>query len=223
MYVKKEITVDPRNQYYDSRENCNALIETASNTLLLGNDYTKIPETVSTLAGSCFEDCTFTEFEVPNNITYCEDIFTNCKNLKTVIWNSTYTDMNPSYNDCFRSIRKQLEHLVINVSEIPRYLLVDMPNLQTVTLGSECVEQFYFDHDRHPFYSPQHYVVDVNNPVYDSRNNCDAIIYKEGNLLVLGCANTVIPDTVTAVAGGAFRNVSFDNTFVIPSHVELWN
>lgn len=223
LHVKKEITVDPRNQYYDSRDNCNALIATSTNTLLLGNDYTKIPETVSTLAGSCFEGCTFNEFEVPNNITYCEDIFTNCKNLKTVIWNSPYTGMNPSYTDCFSSIRKQLEYLVINSPVLPTYALVNMPNLQTVTFGSQCVQPFQVDHARHPFYSPQHYVVDVNNPAYDSRNNCDAIIYKEGNLLVLGCANTVIPDTVTAIVGGAFRNIDFDNTFVIPSHVELWN
>jgi hypothetical protein len=43
--------------------------------------------------------------------------------------------MNPSYSDCFRGVRSQIENFVINVSGIPRYLLVDMPNLQTITIG----------------------------------------------------------------------------------------
>lgn len=48
------ITVSPKNTVYDSRENCNAIIETATNTLLLGCSYTKIPEGVEKLGKDCF-------------------------------------------------------------------------------------------------------------------------------------------------------------------------
>lgn len=48
------ITVSPKNTVYDSRENCNAIIETATNTLLLGCSYTKIPEGVEKLGKDSF-------------------------------------------------------------------------------------------------------------------------------------------------------------------------
>lgn len=221
-YVKKEITVDPRNQYYDSRDNCNAIIDTANNTLILGNDYTKIPETVSTLDGYCFEGCTFTEFEVPAHITTCGgDIFNDCKNLKTIIWNSPYSGMNPSYSDCFCGVRSQIENFVINVSEIPTYLLVDMPNLQTITIGRNYTNDYLQWPDNWNFYPPKRVTVDPDNPIYDSRNNCDAVIHTATNTLVLGGNTTVIPDTVTSIASYAFLNSKFDNTFVIPPSIQI--
>lgn len=48
----KTITVDPENPVYDSRDNCNAVIETATNTLLFGCSATKIPDTVEIIYSS---------------------------------------------------------------------------------------------------------------------------------------------------------------------------
>ena len=47
-------------------------------------------------------------------------------------------------------------------------------------------------------------VVDPGNSVYDSRNNCNAIIEKATNKLVVGCETTVIPNNVTAIGENAF-------------------
>lgn len=47
-------------------------------------------------------------------------------------------------------------------------------------------------------------VVDPNNTVYDSRNNCNAIIETATNTLIRGCQNTVIPEDVTSIGDGAF-------------------
>ena len=46
--------------------------------------------------------------------------------------------------------------------------------------------------------------VDENNPVYDSRNDCNAIILSADDQLIYGCRNTVIPDTVTSIGELAF-------------------
>lgn len=46
--------------------------------------------------------------------------------------------------------------------------------------------------------------VDEDNPVFDSRDNCNAIIMTEGNFLRLGCKNTVIPNSVTSIGAAAF-------------------
>ena len=61
-------------------------------------------------------------------------------------------------------------------------------------------------------------VVNPGNSVYDSRNNCNAIIEKATNKLVVGCETTVIPDNVTAIGENAFwgrwgmRSISIPET-----------
>lgn len=46
--------------------------------------------------------------------------------------------------------------------------------------------------------------VEIGNKVYDSRENCNAIIESKLNTLLVGCMNTVIPDSVIVIADGAF-------------------
>ena len=62
-------------------------------------------------------------------------------------------------------------------------------------------------------------VVDENNSVYDSRNNCNAIIQTGTNRLIWGCLNTVIPDSVTAIAGYAFNGRKGLTSIYIPLSV----
>ena len=52
------------------------------------------------------------------------------------------------------------------------------------------------------------FVVDGENPVYDSRNGCNALIETATNTLVAGCANTVIPAGITAVAANELFEVN---------------
>ena len=47
-------------------------------------------------------------------------------------------------------------------------------------------------------------VVKSGNPRYDSRNNCNAIIETADNTLIVGCKNTIIPNSVTSIGGWAF-------------------
>ena len=47
-------------------------------------------------------------------------------------------------------------------------------------------------------------VVESGNPRYDSRNNCNAIIETADNTLIVGCKNTIIPNSVTSIGGWAF-------------------
>ena len=50
-------------------------------------------------------------------------------------------------------------------------------------------------------------IVDSNNAVYDSRNNCNAIVESKANKLIAGCKNTVIPNNVEIIGTRALNNV----------------
>ena len=55
------------------------------------------------------------------------------------------------------------------------------------------------------------------NKVYDSRNDCNAIIHTSSNQLVLGCANTVIPEDVTSLGTLAFCDSRELKTIKLPA------
>lgn len=61
--------------------------------------------------------------------------------------------------------------------------------------------------------------VDSNNPVYDSRNSCNAIIHTATNTLLYACNATTVPATVTAIGQFAFYNFN-NSTLTIPSSVK---
>lgn len=61
--------------------------------------------------------------------------------------------------------------------------------------------------------------VNEKNPDYDSRENCNAVIETATNTLIVGCKNTTIPSTVTAIGEMAFNNVADLKLTEIPSNV----
>ena len=62
-------------------------------------------------------------------------------------------------------------------------------------------------------------VVEDGNPVYDSRDNCNAIIETNTNTLILACSGTTIPNGVTSIGERAFYGCSGLTSIVIPNGV----
>lgn len=61
--------------------------------------------------------------------------------------------------------------------------------------------------------------VDEDNLRYDSRNNCNAVIETETNTLIIGCKNTIIPNTITNIGYCAFIGNTNLYTIDIPNSV----
>ena len=71
---------------YDSRNNCNALIETSTNTLLTGSANTIIPSSITSIGDYAFADCVGLTFaNIPNSVTCIgEGAFSGCSSLTSI-------------------------------------------------------------------------------------------------------------------------------------------
>ena len=61
--------------------------------------------------------------------------------------------------------------------------------------------------------------VESGNSCYDSRDNCNSIIDTETNTLIVGCKNSVIPNSVTSIEDGAFRGCSGLTELTLPNSI----
>lgn len=77
------IIVESGNTKYDSRENCNAIIETATNTLVAGCQSTVIPSAVTIIGSGAFSGCSnLSSIIIPDGVTSIGNYaFAVCSNL----------------------------------------------------------------------------------------------------------------------------------------------
>lgn len=89
------IVVEEGNSIYDSRDNCNAIIETSSNTLISGCKSTIIPNNVTTIGTVAFAGCTsLTSITIPNSVINIEGVaFSGCSSLTSIIIPSNVTEI----------------------------------------------------------------------------------------------------------------------------------
>ena len=97
------ITVDSNNTVYDSRNNCNALIETSTNKLIVGSNSTVIPNTVISIDSAAFSGYTnFTSIVIPDSVTTIgNSAFQSCSGMTACTIGSGVTSIgNYAFKDC---------------------------------------------------------------------------------------------------------------------------
>ena len=89
------IVIDEGNIKYDSRKNCNAIIETATNTLIQGCNSTVIPNSVTSIGEHAFYKCSgLTAITIPNSVTSIgKGTFAGCSSLGSVKIPRSLTDI----------------------------------------------------------------------------------------------------------------------------------
>ena len=153
-YRLQRISVDSGNKWYDSRNDCNALIETATNKLILGCINTVIPENVTSIGGA-FRACEGLKTAlIPANVESIDGAAFDENQLDSVIiqdgnkliqlyWN-TFTAYLP---DGAYSTAKYL-YMGRNASNYNRPAFESFPNLETIIIG-ESVDSLMMEGCKH--------------------------------------------------------------------------
>ena len=187
------IVVESGNTTYDSRDNCNAIIETATNTLIAGCQNTIIPNSVTSIGSSAFSGrSSLTSITIPESVTSIEDAaFEECSSLTSVTIGNSVTSIGSSAFSWCSSLTS---------ITIPSSVTSIEYNAFSCCSGLTSI------------------VVELGNTTYDSREKCNAIIETATNTLIKGCQNTIIPESVTSIGDHAFSLCSF-TSITIPNGV----
>lgn len=144
----KKITVDPNNKTYDSRGDCNAIIETATNTLISGCVATSIPNTVTAIGRAAFEGCAnLVKVDIPASVTSIgAGAFQACEKLTKVVMSPSLTHIdNHAFFDCINLESVNIPDKVVTIKFFAFY---NCKELKEVTIGSsvESIEGEVFNH-----------------------------------------------------------------------------
>ena len=126
----ESIKVDENNSTYDSRNNCNALIESGTNKLICGCGNSVIEDTVTSIGDRAFYGCDTLEYIiVPESVTSIgQEAFEYCSALKGVVLPSSVRAINAyTFYGC-----TSLKSIIFCATQVWEYAFFSCNNLENV-------------------------------------------------------------------------------------------
>ena len=268
----ESIVVAPDNQCYDSRDNCNAIIDKEERKLVSACKNTVVPRGVEVIGADAFNNCYgLTSLTVTEGVKEIGvKAFENCKelrnielpgSLKQIGWgafvntgierisipaevdsidygvfsycnNLTAIDVDKrnrhflSYDGCNVIVKKKNKELICGCREsvIPNGVEIIGYNAFGGTLIRKVVIPRSVKEIAPLAFAGCNGLVEMrvakDNPYFDSRDDCNAVIRTKSNRLLVGCVSSVIPYGITEIAPYAFAYVTGRYNENIPSTVK---
>ena len=204
------LSVEAGNTVYDSRNNCNAIIETSTNTLISGCQNTTIPNSVTSIGDYAFYCCTdLTSVEIPNSVTSIgRGAFAGCSGLTSLnIGNSVTSIGEYAFHYCSSLSSVTIPNSVTSIGE---YAFYECKGLTSVIWNAKNCADFTYNNS--PFFNNDH---DYSS--FDLRNQITSFIFGSevehipANLCS-GMSNltsvTMEAETPPTLGSGAFDNTN---------------
>ena len=199
-----------------------------------------IPGSVTTIATYAFYECSaLVDVIIPGSVTKINDFaFAKCASLKNIIIPYGVKNIGgDAFAQCSSLVNVTIPESVKNIGNYAFYVCSSLTEIiipdsvtsigsnafahceslanltipaSVVNIGTEVIRGCV---------SLSSVVIEPDNKVYDSRNDCNAIIETVSNTLIGGCKSTVIPDGVVEIADDAFRNCETLPYINIPASV----
>lgn len=174
------------------------------------------PESINSIESVAFSGCSeLKELKFPHNLTFIgNNAFSYCDKLTTIDLpeNELYTIAGYEFNFC-----KGLTTINIpsNVTQITGFN--GCTSLTSISIPKQITEfgEFAFAGCS----NLSSIVVEEDNPVYDSRDNCNAVIETASNTIIIGCKNTIFSPSITGIGNSAFYGRSNLVSLDIPNTI----
>ena len=216
----QEIDVDPLNEVYTSIDG--VLFSKDGKTLMSypaskSCDSYDIPSSVTTLFGEAFYySKNVLSMSIPNGVSGIPDrTFSNSSVSSITIPSSIKSIGNYSFGGCNLGSITFSEGL----ESIGDGAFGGNKQLESVSIPSTVTQI-----GANPFRSCeklQRVEVKDGNSVYDSRNNCNAVVESASNKLVIGCSSTTIPNDILIIGSESFYGNKDLTSITIPSSVSV--
>lgn len=214
------ISVESGNTVYDSRNNCNAIIRTNTNQLVVGCISSTIPNSVTSIGRRAFQGSGITSIDIPNSVTLIGDV--------AFCWCGSLTNVNTGDGVTYIASRaflgcEELLELTIgeSVTEISSEAFWDCPSLTTVHFNAiNCSIMGYCDEeddleDAIPVFSSAYNWSTPNITTVTIGDN----VTKIPDFAFKDCSNItgeiLIPNSVTTIGGCAFYNCAGLTSFTL--------